>query len=169
MVPYGRQPQKWTSTQVRALNGKVKLKKKFNPQHRFFFVRKTLKTFHEIRLAHKSDALHSFTETRQSFSSVSRNTEHSRQNPQMAKLERKVAAEMIDIVIWRCRYRASYCNLLITNEIHNSYDHFFIPQFFLSALHVSNESSRSSSGARHNILYYTVWYNRYNRAGESSC
>ena len=39
----------------------------------------------------------------------------------------------------------------------------FIPQF-LSALHVSNESSRSSSGARHNILYYTVWYNRYNRA-----
>ena len=35
---------------------------------------------------------------------------------------------------------------------------------FLSALHVSNESSRSSSGARHNILYYTVWYNRYNRA-----
>ena len=34
---------------------------------------------------------------------------------------------------------------------------------FLSALHVSNESSRSSLGARHNILYYTVWYNRYNR------
>ena len=26
---------------------------------------------------------------------------------------------------------------------------------FLSALHVSNESSRSSSGAQHNILYYT--------------
>ena len=38
---------------------------------------------------------------------------------------------------------------------------------FLSALYVSNESSRSSSAARHNILYYTVWYNRYNRAGES--
>ena len=37
---------------------------------------------------------------------------------------------------------------------------------FLSALHVSKESSRSSSGARHNILYHTVWYNR---AGESSC
>ena len=40
---------------------------------------------------------------------------------------------------------------------------------FLSALHVSNECSRSSSGARQNILYYTVWYNRYNRAGESTC
>ena len=36
---------------------------------------------------------------------------------------------------------------------------------FSSVLHVSNESSRSSSGARHNILYYAVWYNRYNRAG----
>ena len=35
----------------------------------------------------------------------------------------------------------------------------FIPQI-LSALHVSNESSHSSSGARHNILCYTVWYNR---------
>ena len=31
----------------------------------------------------------------------------------------------------------------------------FIPQF-LSALHVSNESSRSSSGAQHNILYYSL-------------
>ena len=40
---------------------------------------------------------------------------------------------------------------------------FFIPLFFL-ALHVSNEFSRSSSGARHNILYYTA---RYNRAGQS--
>ena len=29
---------------------------------------------------------------------------------------------------------------------------------------VSNESSGSSSGAQHNILYCTVWYNRYNRA-----
>ena len=34
-----------------------------------------------------------------------------------------------------------------------------IPQF-LSALHISKESIRSSSGARHNILYYTVRYNR---------
>ena len=50
---------------------------------------------------------------------------------------------------------------LITNEMHNSYDFFLFHSF---ALHVSNESSRSSSGARHNILYYTVWYNRYNRA-----
>ena len=56
----------------------------------------------------------------------------------------------------------------MTNEMHNYYNQFLFHSF-LSALHVSNESSRSSSGARHNILYYTVWYNRYNRAGESSC
>ena len=59
-------------------------------------------------------------------------------------------------------------NVLMTNEMHNRYNQFVI-HIVLSALHVSNESSRSSSGARHNILYYTVWYNRYNRAGESSC
>ena len=63
-------------------------------------------------------------------------------------------------------YRASYCNVLINNEMHNYYNQFY-STVFLSALHVSNESSRSSSAARHNILYYTVWYNRYNRAGES--
>ena len=51
----------------------------------------------------------------------------------------------------------------MTNETHNSYNQFLFHSF-LSALHVSNESSRSSSGARHNILYYTVWYNRYNGA-----
>ena len=65
---------------------------------------------------------------------------------------------------------ASTCDkVLITNEMHNSYNQFLLFHSFLSALHVSNESSRSSSGARHNILYYTVWYNQYNRAGESSC
>ena len=45
--------------------------------------------------------------------------------------------------------------VLITNEMHNSYDKFLFHSV-LSALHVSNESSRSSSGAQHNILYYTV-------------
>ena len=50
--------------------------------------------------------------------------------------------------------------------MHNSYNQFLF-HGFLSALHVSNESSRSSSGAQHNVLYYTVWYNRYNRTGES--
>ena len=48
----------------------------------------------------------------------------------------------------------------MTKEMQNSYNQ---PQFFY-ALRVSKESSRSSSAARHNILYYTVWYNRYNRA-----
>ena len=52
--------------------------------------------------------------------------------------------------------------VLITNEMHNYYNKFLFHSF-LSALHVSNEPSRSSSGARHNMLYYKVWYNR---AGE---
>ena len=58
-------------------------------------------------------------------------------------------------------------NVLITSEMHDSFNQLLFLSF-LSALHVSNESSRSSSAARHNILYYTVWYNRYNRTGESS-
>ena len=56
------------------------------------------------------------------------------------------------------------CNVLMT-EMHNSYYEFLF-HGFLSALHVSNESSLSSSRARRNILYYTVWYNH---AGQSSC
>ena len=51
--------------------------------------------------------------------------------------------------------------------MHSSYNRFLFNSFFFSDLHVSNELSRSSSGARNNILYYTVWYNRYNRAGVS--
>ena len=45
--------------------------------------------------------------------------------------------------------------MLINNEMQNSYNQFLFHSF-LSALHVSNESSRSSSGAQHNTLYYTV-------------
>jgi hypothetical protein len=64
-------------------------------------------------------------------------------------------ASYCNVLMWRCVYRASYCNVLMTNEMHNSYNQFLFRSFF-SALHVSNESSRSSSGVRHNILYYTV-------------
>ena len=51
--------------------------------------------------------------------------------------------------------------MLMTKEMHNSYNQFLFHSPS-SALHVSNESSHSSLGAQHNILYYTVWYNRYN-------
>jgi hypothetical protein len=51
--------------------------------------------------------------------------------------------------------RGGVCNVLITNDIHSSYNQFY-STFFLSALQVSSESSRSSSGAWYNILYYTV-------------
>ena len=47
----------------------------------------------------------------------------------------------------------------MTNEMHSSYNQFLFHSF-LSALHFSKESSRSSSGARRNILYYTLRYNR---------
>ena len=48
-------------------------------------------------------------------------------------------------------------NVLMTNEMHNSYNQFLFHSF-LSALHVSNESRSPSSGALHNILYYTAYY-----------
>ena len=53
----------------------------------------------------------------------------------------------------------------MTKDIRNSYTQFYYT--VLSAVRVSNECSHSSSGAQHNMLYYTVWYSRYNRAGES--
>ena len=53
--------------------------------------------------------------------------------------------------------------MLMTNEMHNSYNQFLSHSFFVCST-CFEQSSRSSSGARHNILYYTVWYNRYNRA-----
>ena len=62
------------------------------------------------------------------------------------------------------RMNQNLCDVLMTDEMHNSYNQFH--SSFLSALHVSNESSHSSSGAWHNILYYTVWYSC---AGKSSC
>ena len=52
-----------------------------------------------------------------------------------------------------------FCNALMANDMHSSYNQYLFHSF-LSALHVSNESSRPLSGAQHNILYYTVWYNR---------
>ena len=33
--------------------------------------------------------------------------------------------------IWRCVYRASYCNVLMTNEMHNSYNQFLFHSFCL--------------------------------------
>ena len=57
-----------------------------------------------------------------------------------------------------------YCNVLITNETHNSYNQFLFHSF-LSALHVSNESYHQE----HGIIYCITQYNWYSRAGESSC
>ena len=31
---------------------------------------------------------------------------------------------IINVLIWRCVYRASYCNVLMTNKMHNSYNQF---------------------------------------------
>ena len=65
--------------------------------------------------------------------------------------------ELITILIAR---NLSLCDVLMTNEKHNSYNQFLFHSF-LSVLHVSNESSRSSSGARHNVpilLCNTAYY-----------
>ena len=60
--------------------------------------------------------------------------------------------------IFFAKYSYLPCNVLITNAMNNSCNQFLFHSV-LPDLHVSNESSRSSSGERHNILYYTVWYN----------
>ena len=61
-------------------------------------------------------------------------------------------------IITPCKSMAKYFPLvLINNEMHNSYNQFLFHSF-LSAVHVSKESSRSLSGARHNTLYYTVQF-----------
>ena len=69
------------------------------------------------------------------------------------------------VLFWHCVYYASCCNVLMTNKMHSSYNQFLFHSF-LFAVHVSNKSSRSSSAAWHNILYYTVWYNH---AGLHDC
>ena len=78
----------------------------------------------------------------------------------------------------------------MTNEMHNSYNQFSLHSFcllymFRTNLVVHHQEhgimycitqfgtigtivQASLATARHNILYYAVWYNRYNRAGESS-
>ena len=45
----------------------------------------------------------------------------------------------------------------------------FFSTVFLSALHVSNESSHSTTGARRNTLYYTVWYKRAGDSARLAC
>ena len=52
-------------------------------------------------------------------------------------------------------------SVLMTNEIHNYYNQFLFHSF-LSALHVSNESSRSSSG--YGMIYCISQYKRYSGA-----
>ena len=47
--------------------------------------------------------------------------------------------------------------MLMTNEMHSSYNQFLFHSF-LSALHTSNESSRSSTEAQYKALYYAVRY-----------
>jgi hypothetical protein len=62
----------------------------------------------------------------------------------------EIYAKRCNCLIWRYTYRASYCNVSMTNEMHNSYNQFY-SIVFLSSLHVSKESSRSS--AQHGIIY----------------
>ena len=54
-------------------------------------------------------------------------------------------------------------NVLMTNEIHNSYNQFFSTVFCILYMFRTNLVVLHQE---HSIIY-TVWYNRYNRAGES--
>ena len=51
----------------------------------------------------------------------------------------------------------------MTNEMHNYYNQFYSTVFCLLYMFRTNLVAHHQ-GARHNILYYTVWYNRYSRA-----
>ena len=69
--------------------------------------------------------------------------------------------------ICRCVYRASYCNVLITNEMHNSHNQFLFHSFCLFCMFRTNLVVHHQE---HGIIYCITqynWYNRYNRAGES--
>ena len=70
----------------------------------------------------------------------------------------------------------------MTNEMHNSYNHFLFHSFCLLYMFRTNLIVHHQEHgiiycitqfgtigtivltAQHNILYYTVWYSRYNRA-----
>ena len=64
--------------------------------------------------------------------------------PALHTRELKISASQIYM------YKIPVRNVLMTNEMYNSYNQFLF-HIFLSDLHVSNESSRSSSGALHNV------------------
>ena len=67
-------------------------------------------------------------------------------------------------LIWRCVYRASYCNVLMTNEMHSSYNQFYSTVFCLLYMFRTNQIVHHQE---HGIIYCITQYNRYNRAGET--
>ena len=58
-------------------------------------------------------------------------------------------------------YRASYCNVLMTNEMHNSYNQFYSSFFCLLYMFRTNLAVHHQ---QHGIIYCITQYNRYNRA-----
>ena len=60
-----------------------------------------------------------------------------------------------------CVYRASYCNVLMTNEMHNSYNQFYSTFFCLLYMFRKNLVVHHQE---HSIIYCNTQYNRYNRA-----
>jgi hypothetical protein len=63
--------------------------------------------------------------------------------------------------IWRCVYRASYCNVLMTNEMHNSYNQFYSTVFCLLYMFRTNLVVHHQD---YGIIYCITQYNQYNRA-----
>ena len=68
------------------------------------------------------------------------------------------------ILILRCVYRASYCNVLMTKEMHNSYTQFLFHSFCLLYMFRTNLVVHHQE---HGVIYCITQYNRYDRSGES--
>ena len=59
-----------------------------------------------------------------------------------------------------------FSNVLMSNEMHSSYNQFYSTVFYLLYMFLTNLVVHHH---QHCIMYCITQYNRYNRAGQSSC
>ena len=64
-------------------------------------------------------------------------------------------------LILRCVYRPSYCSVLMTNEMHSSYNQFLFHSFCLLYMFRTNLVDHHQE---HGVIYCITQYNRYNHA-----
>ena len=68
--------------------------------------------------------------------------------------------------IWHCVYRASYCNVLMTNEMHSSYNRFYSAVFCLLYMFRTNLVVHHQE---HGIIYCITQFGTIVLSGESGC